>query len=268
MTSTHNVFGDQQLELDVTADTILMDALRLCGAVHTASSEETPVEVLMNEGGRLSVAFDPLDGSSIVACNWAVGTIVGIWEAKRLVGVCGREMVGAVVTVYGPRTTMFVAVGDRWGKSGRRVVEFTLGEDGWSVSLVPGDVKEGKLFAPANLRATQDHAGYQRLIAWYMKERYTLRYTGGMVPDVTQILTKGYGVFTSPASNKAPPKLRLLYEVLPMAYVIEACGGRSSDGGGSVLRLAVDKCDQRSTICVGSHDEVVRFEAHCSIEYE
>lgn len=264
MASTRNAFGDQQLALDLAADTILMDALRACGVVHTASSEETPVEVLMNEGGRLSVAFDPLDGSSIVACNWAVGTIVGIWEAKGLVGVCGRDMVGAVVTVYGPSTTMFVAIGERWGESGRRVLEFTLREDGWSVSLVPDDVKEGKLFAPANLRATQDHDGYQRLVAWYMRERYTLRYTGGMVPDVTQILVKGYGVFTSPASDKAPAKLRLLYEVLPMGYVMEACGASSSDGHGSVLRLAVNKCDERSTICVGSRDEVVRFEAHCN----
>lgn len=262
--ATRNTFGDQQLALDVAADGVLMEALRGCGAVHTVSSEETPVEVVMNEGGRLSVAFDPLDGSSIVGCNWAVGSIVGIWEAKRLIGVSGREMVGAVVTVYGPRTTMFVAVGAGWGGSGRRVLEFTLAEEGWAVSSVPGDVREGKLFAPGNLRATQDDEGYGRLIGWYMKEKYTLRYTGGMVPDVTQILVKGLGVFTSPASEKAPAKLRVLYEVLPMGYLIEACGGSSSDGCGSVLRLVVGRCDQRSAICVGSRGEVARFEAYCN----
>ena len=43
---------------------------------------------------------------------------------------------------------------------------------------------EGKLFAPGNLRATFDNPAYERLINYYLGEKYTLRYTGGMVPDV------------------------------------------------------------------------------------
>lgn len=52
--------------------------------VATASSEETPTEDPMG-GEGFSVAFDPLDGSSIIDTNFAVGTIFGIWPGSRCV---------------------------------------------------------------------------------------------------------------------------------------------------------------------------------------
>lgn len=55
------------------------------------------------------MAFDPLDGSSIIDTNFAVGTIFGVWPGSRLVGISGRELAGAGMAVYGPRTTMTVA---------------------------------------------------------------------------------------------------------------------------------------------------------------
>lgn len=56
-----------------------------------------------------SVAFDPLDGSSIIDTNFAVGTIFGVWPGSRLVGVSGRDLSAAGMAVYGPRTTMTIA---------------------------------------------------------------------------------------------------------------------------------------------------------------
>lgn len=47
---------------------------------------------------------------------------------------------------------------------------------------------EGKMFSPGNLRATFDNPNYERLISHYIGEKYTLRYTGGMVPDVFQVI--------------------------------------------------------------------------------
>lgn len=49
------------------------------------------------------------------------------------------------------------------------------------------EIKEGKLFSPGNLRATFDNPEYEKLINYYVSEKYTLRYTGGMVPDVNQV---------------------------------------------------------------------------------
>ncbi len=42
-----------------------------------------------------------------------------------------------------------------------------------------------------------------------------------MVPDVHHTIAKGSGVFCNPCSEKAPAKLRLLFECAPLAFVIE-----------------------------------------------
>ncbi len=41
-TGTTNTFGDRQLEADVQTDRIVFERLCACGAVETASSEESP----------------------------------------------------------------------------------------------------------------------------------------------------------------------------------------------------------------------------------
>lgn len=74
-----NSFGDAQLQIDVSSQEIVMRHLRACGAVATVSSEESPVEESLphdDHSETFAVSFDPLDGSSIVDCNWSVGTIV------------------------------------------------------------------------------------------------------------------------------------------------------------------------------------------------
>lgn len=167
-------------------------------------------------------------------------------------------------TVYGPRTVLYLAF-----KNWSSAVELTLVNAGrsWKVTGIPSSIGPGKLYAPANMRCAQDNAGYARLLAHCAKERYVLRYTGGMVPDVTQLLVKGKGVFASPVSDAAPAKLRLLYEVLPMAFLVEAAGGRSTDGTlSSILDRRVATLDERTPVCLGSEEEVVRFMECCPYE--
>ncbi len=47
-----------------------------------------------------------------------------------------------------------------------------------------------QVFAPANLRATADNPAYGELVRHWMEQRYTLRYSGGMVPDINHIFAK------------------------------------------------------------------------------
>ena len=83
-----------------------------------------------------------------------------------------------------------------------------------------GCVGEGKMFSPGNLRATFDNPAYERLLSHYIGEKYTLRYTGGMVPDVFQIIVKEKGVFTNVTSPSTKAKLRILFEVAPLALLV------------------------------------------------
>ena len=66
----------------------------------------------------------------------------------------------------------------------------------------------------------------------------------------------------NPKSSTAPAKLRLLYECAPVACVIEAAGGASSNGVESVLKMKIDHLDKRTAITLGSREEVARS-AHC-----
>nr|AHK23662.1 chloroplast sedoheptulose-1,7-bisphosphatase [Chromera velia] len=253
----NSVFGDVQLGVDVIADNLMWETAKNSKVVRQAASEEEPVLVDTNPDGRFTVCWDPLDGSSIVDNNWAVGTMIGIWDKTTgMLGATGRDQVTSIVVLYGPRTTALVACDDG-------VYEFTCGEGNkWFASREKIQIKPtSKIFSPANLRAAQDLEGYDGLIKHWMNNRYTLRYTGGLVPDVYQCFTKEMGVFSNPTSPKAPAKLRVAFEVAPFGLLVEKAGGSTSDGvtGKSVLDIQIDGVDQRTSACMGSKDEVSRF---------
>ena len=117
LTGTENAFGDKQLDVDVQADAVLFAALARSGLVHVAASEECPVEVACG-GTGYSVAFDPLDGSSVVDCNFAVGTIAGVWPGNGLLNRRGREQVHDLsflrVVLFPTCTLTFDSPVSRW----------------------------------------------------------------------------------------------------------------------------------------------------------
>lgn len=168
--STHNAFGDAQLGIDVRADKVVFDALRASGVVYVGSSEEKPQELVLNSkcGEHCySVAFDPLDGSSIVDCNFAVGTIISVWSGKGLVGRVISDQLCSAVIQYGPRTSMMLAFVPQ-----QRCTEFTLMDGEFYLSRERVTIQPTtKLFAPANLRAAADDANYQQLVQYYISNK-------------------------------------------------------------------------------------------------
>jgi len=123
-TACINSFGDEQLAVDLLADKLLFEALRYSGCCKLACSEEVP-EPLDLGGSGFSVAFDPLDGSSIVDTNFSVGTIFGVWPGDELTGITGRDQAAAGMGIYGPRTVFCLALKDAPGCH-----EFLLQDDG------------------------------------------------------------------------------------------------------------------------------------------
>merc|ERR1712048_992974 len=107
-----NAFGDRQLTVDVIADDLLWDLAKSSKLVCEASSEEEPEIVKTNPDGQYVLCWDPLDGSSIVDNNWAVGTIIGVWPASKGILSSGRDQATSIVALYGPRTTCFIALDD------------------------------------------------------------------------------------------------------------------------------------------------------------
>jgi sedoheptulose-bisphosphatase len=266
---SQNASGDHQLELDLACDQCVFDAVRASGVYATVASEETPQETNVSsntasvEGEQQEIYFslgcDPLDGSSIIDANFSVGSIYGIWPGTRLVGRSGREQVAAAVALYGPRTVLCVAL-----PTVRTVFEVTLVNDRteWHLSCDAVVIEPaGKIFAPGNLRATNDHPQYKALVEYWMEQGYQLRYSGGMVPDVYHIFAKSKGIFTNVSSPKSKAKLRLLYEVAPLGLIVECAGGVAMDEGSdrSVLDIVIEDCDQRLGVCFGGSAEVEIF---------
>jgi sedoheptulose-bisphosphatase len=139
-----NSFGDEQLAVDLLADKLLFEALKFSHVCKYACSEEVPEPVDM-EGEGFSVAFDPLDGSSIVDTNFTVGTIFGVWPGDKLKGITGRDQAAAGMGVFGPRTCFVIALKDAPGCH-----EFLLQDDGkWLHVKETTEIARARCSAPA-----------------------------------------------------------------------------------------------------------------------
>ncbi|SKA23155.1 D-fructose 1,6-bisphosphatase [Trichlorobacter thiogenes] len=251
---TSNLYGEEQLALDVLSDRILRKRLMYSGVVCNIASEEMDeiFQVTSNPLGMFSVAYDPLDGSSLVDVNLAVGTIVGIYQGDNLLQP-GRNMVGAMYILYGPRVSMVYSVGKGvYEFTMNHLMEFTLTRE--KVQMKPS----GDIYSPGGLRKkyTPENEAYIR----YLEDKGSkLRYSGGFVPDINQILMKGKGIFMYPALTDSPNgKLRLLFELNPMAYLIEQAGGAATNGCMPILDMVPEGLDQRAPIYIGCKEDVAK----------
>jgi fructose-1,6-bisphosphatase I len=256
LAGTSNASGEDQLALDVLSDKVITDNLMICRLVASAASEEKEKEIPCahaEHGERYSVAFDPLDGSSLVDTNLAVGSIISIYPDKGFIGRTGRDQVAALYALYGPRTKIVYTVG-------RGVHEFVLNDVGeFTLSRENIKIKDtGKYFAPGNLRGAVSESSYRTLLGKWIDEGSTLRYSGCMVADLNHLFGKGEGIFTYPAAPPKYPqgKLRLLFECNPFAFLAEQAGGSASFGEGDILDIKITELHQRTPIFIGSKKEV------------
>jgi fructose-1,6-bisphosphatase I len=246
-----NVYGEEQMALDRASDEILKNQLEFSGFVREYASEELENIVKIGTGQeKYIVTADPLDGSSLVDTNLAIGTIIGIHKESVL--DCGRNtMVAALYITYGPLITMIYS-------AGKGAHEFVLNREGEYV-LSQENIKlkeKGSIFSPGGLRRDWNPAHLQ-FIDKLENDGYKLRYSGGFVPDINQVLIKKGGLFTYPALKKSPKgKLRLLFELQPMAFIMEQAGGLAIDGDQDILSVKVETINQLSPIYIGSTYEV------------
>ena len=249
---TSNVYGEEQLALDKWADSLLINELGKSGIVKAIASEEQSELLEFDSSADIVVTLDPLDGSSLIDVNLTVGTIVGIQRGNVLKP--GQTMIGALYILYGPLTVLVLSVGNG-------VHEFLLNDNG-DYTLEDDNIMipDGKIYSPGALRIEwlPNHTDY---INHLEKEGYKLRYSGSFVADVHQILHKG-GVFTYPAYKDGPKgKLRLLYECIPMSYIVKQSGGAASDGTRDLLSIEPTSIHQRTPIYVGGKKEITLIES-------
>jgi fructose-1,6-bisphosphatase I len=249
---TSNLYGEEQLALDVLSDRIMRKRLQHSGVVCNIASEEMEqiFQVSSSPQGMFSVAYDPLDGSSLVDVNLAVGTIVGIYQGADLLQP-GRKMVGAMYILYGPRVSLVYSVGKGvYEFTMNQLMEYTLTRE--NIRMEPS----GNIYSPGGLRKKYS-AENENFIKYLEEKGSKLRYSGGFVPDINQILIKGKGIFMYPALNDSPNgKLRLLFELNPMAFLLEQAGGLATNGEIPILDIVPEGVEDRCPVYIGCREDV------------
>ncbi len=254
--ATRNVYGEQQLELDVWMNDLFVEASRESKIVAQVASEEMG-EVASLGRGRFSVVLDPLDGSSNVKSNNIFGTIFGVFDSTPL-PARGSDLFAAGYLIYGPATTLVYAtkrgVHEFVQGGGGRPEEFFLIHEG--LRLPP----KGKLYGVGGHREKWIPP-VKAFVGELERELMNLRYGGSFVGDFNQILHYG-GFFAYPAQvDKPEGKYRLHFESNPIAFIAEQAGGAGTTGTERILDVAPTGIAQTVPTYVGNRDLVDRFRA-------
>lgn len=274
--NSQNSSGDTQLEVDVEADKLIEKKLLELECIKAVCSEEkqeivhkNPLKQALEANNialdslqlgnktpkdtntRFSVAYDPLDGSSLIDSNLSVGSIFGIYDGC----LCAKGLIASGYILYGPRLEAVFAKDE--------VLHYRYNGKSWEKLGVLKLQTKGKINAPGG---TQQHWSkkHTALITSLFAQGYRLRYSGGMVPDLHQILIKGGGLFSYPATNDAPKgKLRKLFEVFPFAFIYEKAGGQAlaatdESGVKRILELEVEHIHDTTACFLGSKEEMAQ----------
>ena len=267
-TGETNVQGEAVQKLDTLANDTMVQMLARSGHCGLIASEEIDDAVFAEHPGKYAVLFDPLDGSSNIDVNVTIGTIFAILlrrhpDAPATVADAlrpGRELVAAGYAAYGPSTELVIA-------TQHGVDAFVLDPSVGEFFLSRANIRipaRGKLYSCNEGNASMWSPPVQKWAAWIKGDNgegtpYGHRYTGSLVADAHRTLIKG-GIFAYPADAKNKNgKLRLLYEVNPIAYIIEKAGGAATNGIDPVLDLIPSEIHQRSPFVFGSSEDVTCF---------
>jgi len=266
-----NVQGEEQMKLDVFANDTLISILKnstdCAGIASEENDDHISYEDTFSANSKYVVLFDPLDGSSNIDVNAPIGTIFAIYRRVSELGKpCtqadfiqpGNRLMAAGYIIYGSSTMMVYA-------TKLSVNGFTLEPSIGEFCLSHPNIKcpeNGKIYSINQGNSIKYHDGMQSYLKYCMEDNkeegrpYSHRYIGSMVADMHRTLIKG-GIFIYPADKSAPKgKLRLQYECNPMAFIIEAAGGKAVCGKHNILDIIPTELHQRTPIYIGSKNMV------------
>ncbi|GAA7233121.1 class 1 fructose-bisphosphatase [Helicobacter pylori] len=207
-TQLENSSGDTPIKADLALDKFLEETFLSLENVKSVFSEEKETPVTKENGSYL-IAYDPLDGSSVMEANFLVGTIIGIYEKDYK----AQNLVASLYVVFGHKIELVVALEEVYRyafyQNKFHFIETIVLENKGKIVASGGNQKDFSL-------------GLKKALEGFFAENYRLRYSGSMVADVHHVLVKKGGMFSYPQK-----KLRKLFEVFPLALIIEKAKGEA-----------------------------------------
>src|SRR6056297_298300 len=272
-----NVQGEQQQKLDVYANIKMISALKAQQEVCGIGSEENEDFIAFDKGeaiwGKYVVLMDPLDGSSNIDVNVSIGTIFSIYRRKSKPGTVatledflqpGVDLVAGGYVIYGSSTMLVFSTGN--GVNG-----FTLDTSIGVFCLSHPNMKipqDGNIYSINEGNYKQFPEGVKKYIKYCQEEDketnrpYTSRYIGSLVADLHRNMIKG-GIYIYPSTGSNPNgKLRLMYENIPLSFIVEQAGGKASDGKDRILEIEPKELHQRTPLFIGSKKMVEKAERY------
>ncbi len=207
-TKLENSSGDTPIKADLALDKFLEENFLSLENIKSVFSEEKETPVTKENGSYL-IAYDPLDGSSVMEANFLVGTIIGIYEKDYK----AQNLVASLYVVFGHKIELMVALEEVYRyafyQNKFHFIETIVLENKGKIIASGGNQKDFSL-------------GLKKALEGFFAENYRLRYSGSMVADVHHVLIKKGGMFSYPQK-----KLRKLFEVFPLALIIEKAKGEA-----------------------------------------
>ncbi len=271
-----SVQGEDQKHLDLFSNSVFLRANEWGGHVAGMVSEALEAEYTLPPQyprGKYLLLFDPLDGSSNIDLNVAVGSIFSIMRAPAPGTDAqaadflqpGTRQVCAGYAIYGPSTLLVLTLGHG---THAFTLEPMLGE--WVLShpnlMIAPTTRElaintsnSRLWEPAVKRYVDECLAGQ---TGARGADFSMRWIASLVAETHRILMRG-GVFLCPRDTQQTGRsgrLRLLYEANPISFLIEQAGGRASDGRQRLMDVTPESLHQCSGLVFGSAEEVERIE--------
>jgi len=273
LAGSENAQGEAQKKLDVVADELFVRGIEWSGLVGALASEEMNDVHFVDGSGRLALVFDPLDGSSNIDVNVAVGSIFSVLALPdrttnpAAVLQPGTRQLAAGYAIYGPSTQLMVSVGT--GTHG-----FTLDREIGNFVLTHPDIRIPEATSEYSINAS-NRRFWEPPVTRYVDEckagregprgrDFNTRWVASLVADVHRVLMRG-GIYLYPRDQKEANRqgrLRLMYEANPMAMLIEQAEGVASTGRGRILAVEPQTLHQRVPVIMGSREEVERVERY------
>ncbi|MFA4745016.1 class 1 fructose-bisphosphatase [Helicobacter pylori] len=207
-TKLENSSGDTPIKADLALDKFLEENFLSLENVKSVFSEEKETPVTKENGSYL-IAYDPLDGSSVMEANFLVGTIIGVYEKDYK----AQNLVASLYVVFGHKIELVVALD--------KVYRYSFYQNKFHFIETIVLENKGKIIASGG-NQKDFSLGLKKALEGFFAENYRLRYSGSMVADVHHVLVKKGGMFSYPQK-----KLRKLFEVFPLALIIEKAKGEA-----------------------------------------
>jgi len=259
-----NESGDEQIELDIIADEAFFKTLSQDKHVRYVVSEERPGLNKLSDG-PYSIALDPLDGSKSALIGIPSGAIFGVFEnANEAKDFHGGNIISGGFFVFGMNLEAYFADGPDVYKG---IFDQETGE--WDIVALPDPMPNADVLA---INGANQLVWDKWLQAHYLSlldtkngtvKPHNMRWFASMVSDLKRLLLQG-GIFAYPSANRKGYEnghLRLVYEAIPMSFLIHAMGGSSTDGDQSLLKAPVTDLHQKTAVFIGNADKIAAIEA-------